>query len=343
MLARLARELPADDDYFYEPKWDGFRCVAFVAHGEVDLRSRHHRPLARYFPEVVAALRAFGDRGCVLDGELVVARPSDFDFAALLGRLHPSASRVDRLARESPATFVAFDALAIGAEDLRACSFRERRARLEDLLRGAPSGAAITSMTRDPRIAAEWLQRFQGAGIDGVVAKHASLTYQPGKRAMIKVKKEHTADCVLGGFRTGPDPRSVASLLLGLYDGDVLRHVGVSSSFPAARRRALFDELLPFTCALPGHPWERGFNLGHSPVGRLAGSAGRWDPTEMTQDWVPLRPQLVCEVGYDQIDAGRLRHPARFVRWRPEREPHSCGFDQLAVAPPAPHEALRQA
>jgi ATP-dependent DNA ligase len=342
MLARLARELPGDG-YLYEPKWDGFRCLAFAAEGEVDLRSRHHRPLARYFPEVTRALRPLAERGCVLDGELVIARPAGFDFAALLGRLHPSASRVEKLAREAPATFVGFDALAIDGDDLRARPFQERRARLEDLLAGAPPGASVTSMTSDAVLAREWLERYQGAGIDGVVAKHASLTYQPGKRAMIKVKKEHTADCVLGGFRVGPDSRSVASLVLGLYDGGVLRHVGVSSSFSVARRRSLFDELLPFTCPLPGHPWERGFNLGHSPVGRLAGSAGRWDPGEMTQDWVPVQPRLVCEIGYDQVDAGRFRHPGRFVRWRPDRDPLSCGFDQLAIVLPAPAEALQGA
>jgi ATP-dependent DNA ligase len=200
-----------------------------------------------------------------------------------------------------------------------------------------------TTITADPRVAEEWLQRFQGSGIDGVVAKHPSLTYQPGRRAMIKVKKEHTADCVLGGLRLAADCRSVASLLLGLYDGQTLRHVGVASSFPAARRRELFAHLLPFACALSCHPWEQGFNLGHSPLGRLAGSAGRWDPREMTQDWVPLRPELVCEVAYDQLDAGRFRHPARFVRWRPDREPRSCGFEQLAVLPPIPAEALQHA
>ncbi|MFL5309882.1 MAG: ATP-dependent DNA ligase [Myxococcales bacterium] len=338
MLARLARELPVGN-YLYEPKWDGFRCLAFVA-AQVDLRSRHDRPLARYFPEVEDALRNLGGGGCVLDGELVIAGPGEFDFAALLGRLHPSASRVRRLADEVPATFVAFDVLASAGEDLRERPFEERRQRLEDLLGTRRPGLVATSMTRELPVAQEWLDRFQGKGLDGVVAKHASLAYQPGRRAMIKVKKEHTADCVLAGFRLGRDPRSVASLLLALYDGEVLRHVGVSSSFPAARRRELFLELSRLACPLAGHPWKLGFNLGHSPVGRLAGSAGRWDPREMSQDWVPVRPELVCEVAYDQVDASRFRHPARFVRWRPDRDPRSCGLDQLTVFPPRPAEAL---
>jgi len=333
MLARLSRELPSGG-YLYEPKWDGFRCMAFVSNGDVDLRSRHQRPLARYFPEVVAGLRTVPRAEFVLDGELVIASSTGFDFAALLGRLHPAASRVERLSREIPATFVAFDALAAGDADLRETSFESRRAILEELLGPGRSGVVPTPMTRDLELARDWLRKFQGKGIDGVVAKHAALTYQPGRRAMVKVKEEHTADCVLAGFRVALDQPVVASLLLGVYDGDVLRHVGVSSSFPARRRRELFEELLPFTCSLRGHPWEHGFNLGHSPVGRLAGSAGRWDPREMEQDWVPLRAERVCEVAYDQLDGQRFRHPARFVRFRPDREPRSCGFDQLAIVTP---------
>jgi ATP-dependent DNA ligase len=333
MLARLSRELPSGG-YLYEPKWDGFRCMAFVSRGEVDLRSRHQRPLARYFPEVVAGLCSIGTPDFVLDGELIIAGPAGFDFPALLGRLHPAASRVERLSREMPATFVAFDALATGETDLCERPFEVRRAILEEVLGAGKSAVVATPMTRDVGLARDWLRKFQGRGIDGVVAKHATLTYQPGRRAMVKVKDEHTADCVLAGFRVALDQPVVASLLLGLYDGEVLRHVGVSSSFPAHRRRELFEELLPFTCSLRGHPWEQGFNLGHSPVGRLAGSAGRWDPAEMEQDWVPLRPERVCEVAYDQLDGQRFRHPARFVRFRPDRDPLSCGFDQLAVIAP---------
>ncbi|HYZ88695.1 MAG TPA: ATP-dependent DNA ligase [Myxococcales bacterium] len=341
MLARLSRELPAGA-YFYEPKWDGFRCLAFVSSG-VDLRSRHQRPLARYFPEVVGALREVGRTEFVLDGELVIGGPSGFDFPALLGRLHPAASRVERLAREMPATFVAFDALAVSGEDVRERPFETRRAMLEELLGRGKPGVVATPITRELETAQEWLRRFQGKGIDGVVAKHAALLYQPGRRAMVKVKQERTADCVLAGFRVALDQPVVASLLLGLYDGDVLRHVGVSSSFPAKRRRELFEELLPLTCALAGHPWESGFNLGHSPVGRLAGSAGRWDPREMEQDWVPLRPERVCEVAYDQLDGQRFRHPARLVRFRPDREPRSCGFEQLLVDAPDPGATLHLA
>ncbi|HWE24938.1 MAG TPA: ATP-dependent DNA ligase, partial [Myxococcales bacterium] len=308
--------------------------------GEVDLRSRHQRPLARYFPEVTRALADVGREHFVLDGELVIARQSGFDFPALLGRLHPAAARVERLAREMPATFVAFDTLAAGDDDLRAKPFAVRRTALEELLgRGRP-GVVPTPITRDLEVAREWLRRFQGKGIDGVVAKHATLAYQPGRRAMVKVKQERTADCVLAGFRVALDRPVVASLLLGLYDGDVLRHVGVSSSFPGARRRELFEELLALTAPLQGHPWENGFNLGHSPVGRLAGSAGRWDPREMEQDWVPLRPELVCEVAYDQLDGQRFRHPARLVRFRPDREARSCGFDQLVIEPQDPCATL---
>jgi ATP-dependent DNA ligase len=339
MLARLSRELPAGD-YLYEPKWDGFRCLAFVSGGEVDLRSRHQRPLARYFPEVTSALREVKAAEFVLDGELVIAGPNGFDFPALLGRLHPAASRVERLARETPTTFVAFDAIAVGENDHRARPFEVRRRVLEELLGRGNPGIVPTPVTRELEVARQWLRRFQGRGIDGVVAKDAALLYQSGRRAMVKVKQERTADCVLAGFRVALDEPVIASLLLGLHDGSVLRHVGVSSSFPAKRRRELFNELLPFTCSLQGHPWENGFNVGHSPVGRLAGSAGRWDPREMEQDWVPLRPELVCEVAYDQLDGQRFRHPARLVRFRPDREPRSCGFDQLIVEPPDPSATL---
>jgi ATP-dependent DNA ligase len=331
MLARLARELPAGD-WLYEPKWDGFRCLASVRGGGVDLRSRHGRPFARYFPELVAALASLG-RDCVLDGEVVVVGGGAFDFAALLARLHPAASRVERLAGETPATFIAFDLLADGADDLAAAPFRERRARLERLLAAAPGPLRATPVTADVAVAREWLARATGGGIDGVVAKRPELPYAPGKRVMVKVKPDRTADCAVAGMRLVGGEPAVASLLLGLYDGGALRHVGVASSFTDADRGALYRELLPLATALRGHPWERGFGLEPSPLGRLAGSAGRWDPRAMSLDWTPLRPVRVCEVGYDQLDCGRFRHPARFVRWRPDRVARSCGFDQLALAP----------
>jgi ATP-dependent DNA ligase len=351
MLAQLSHELPGEG-YIYEPKWDGFRCLAFVGEA-VDLRSRHQRPLARYFPELVEGLRALGAAVCrdlralaaparttplVLDGEIVIAGPRGFDFPALLGRLHPSASRVERLRNEAPATFVAFDLLAVAGEDLRARRFDERRARLESLLTPAPPHVALTPATESLEVANEWLDRYEGAGIDGVVAKRRDLAYQPGRRAMTKVKKERTADCVVAGIRVALEEGTplVASLLLGLYEDGLLRHVGVSSTFTGRRRRELFAELRPRIVPLEGHPWERGFNLGRSPTGRLKGSAGRWDPAEMEQDWVPLLPDLVCEVRYDQLDAGRFRHPAKFLRWRPDREARSCAFDQLVVRAPEP-------
>jgi ATP-dependent DNA ligase len=331
MLAQLSHELPGEG-HLYEPKWDGFRCLAFVGHS-VDLRSRHQRPLARYFPELVDGLRAVASPPFVLDGEIVVAGPRGFDFPALLGRLHPSASRVERLRAETPATFVAFDLLAVGGDDLRDWRFDQRRARLEALLAPAPPHVVVTPATERREVASEWLDRYSGAGIDGVVAKRRDLPYQPGRRAMTKVKKERTADCVVAGLRVAFEDGVplVASLLLGLYEDQLLRHVGVSSTFTGGRRRELFAELRPRIVPIEGHPWERGFNLGRSPTGRLKGSAGRWDPAEMEQDWVAIVPDLVCEVRYDQLDGGRFRHPAKLLRWRPDREARSCAFDQLAV------------
>ncbi len=339
MLARLVRDVP-EGDYLYEPKWDGFRCLAFVGDAAVDLRSRHDRRLSRYFPEVVDALLAVGTR-FVADGELVVEAASGFDFTALLSRLHPTPSRVARLARETPATFVAFDLLAEGDEDLRGLPFAERRARLERLLRGRSRCVTVTPTTADVRVARTWLARLVGGGVDGIVAKERSLTYRAGRRAMVKVKREHTADCVIAGMRLLPGAPAVASLLLGLYEGDALRHVGVASSFPEAARRALATELAPAVTSIEGHPWEHGFNIGRSPTGRLAGSAGRWDPASMTLDWLPLRPERVAEVAYDRLDAQRFRHPARFVRWRPDRDPRSCSFEQLPQAPARPPAVLR--
>lgn len=334
MLARLVRHLPRDG-FIYEPKWDGFRALAYRDGAQVDLRSRNQRPLARYFPELVEGLRRLDRDRFVLDGEIVVVAPGGrFDFQALLSRLHPAASRVERLRRETPASFIAFDLLAEGDRDVRARPFEERRERLESLV--APGGPPIllTPSTGDATVAEEWLQRFQGCGIDGVVAKHRSLPYEPGRRAMAKVKTERTVDCVVAGLRTYADLPLVASLLLGLYDGaGRLVHVGVASSFSDERRAELLEELRPLAAALPGHPWERGFGLERSPVGRLAGSAGRWEPNEMERDWFPLRPERVCEVSFDQLDDHRFRFPARFRRWRPDRDPGSCTIDQLDVPP----------
>jgi ATP-dependent DNA ligase len=339
MLARLARELPADG-YLYEPKWDGFRCLAFRSADEVDLRSRNQRPLARYFPELVEALTAVSARSFVLDGEIVVTREGRFDFAALLARLHPAASRVERLRRETPAFLVAFDLLAVDGDDLRDTPFAERRRLLAELLVDARPPIVLTPLTEDRERAAGWLERYAGRGIDGVVAKHRDLRYEPGRREMIKVKRERTAECVVGGFRWLVDRPLPSSLLLGLYDGDALRHVGIASAFSEARRRELLTELRSRATALAGHPWEHGFLLAGSPTGRLRGAAARWSAEEMEQDWTPVRPELVCEVAYEQVDDGSFRHPARFLRWRPDREVHSCTIDQLEPPAADPYELL---
>jgi ATP-dependent DNA ligase len=284
MLARLTREVPTDKAYVYEPKWDGFRCLAFRDGDHVDLRSRHDRPFARYFPEIVAALHAVECAWFAVDGELVVVRSGRFDFESLQNRLHPAASRVRLLAEQAPCRYIVFDLLAAGDEDCRSLPFGERRARLRALLAGAPPPIALTPATLDPAEARQWLAPRPEGGIDGVVAKDPASTYQSGRRAITKVKLEHTADCVVGGFRVYAGTDEVASLLLGLYDqGNRLRHVGVVSSFPRARRVALHAALQPYLTSLAGHPWEQGFGIEGGPVGRLKGAAGRWTP-DLTQD-----------------------------------------------------------
>jgi ATP-dependent DNA ligase len=343
MLATLARALPTGP-FVYEPKWDGFRCVAFRAGGETLLVSRNQRPFERYFPEVVEGLLALDEDRFVLDGEIVAAGPRGLDFASLMLRLHPSASRVVRLREETPASFVAFDVLAAGDDDLRERPLAERRARLDELLSGGPPAISLTPATDDHAGAATWLERFTGGGIDGVVAKDVASRYEPGRRSKswLKVKPARTADCVVGGFRRVEGGALVSSLLLGLYDaGGTLRHVGVAASFPVARRRELVEELRPAVTSLAGHPWEHGFALERGPMGRLKGAAGAWDPATMALDWVPLRPELVCEVGYDQVDAtGRWRHPARFLRWRPDRDASTCTLDQIEFQPPELSDVL---
>jgi ATP-dependent DNA ligase len=339
MLSRLARTLPTGTEWVYEPKWDGFRCLAFRAGADIDLRSRNQRAFARYFPEIVAALRTLPEPRAALDGELVVIRDGVFDFAALMSRLHPAESRVQMLAATTPATYVAFDLLAQGATTLLESPFAARRERLERLLQGRGPRLCVSPVTGDADVARAWLDCFSGRGIDGVVAKRLDDEYRPGKRTMVKIKLERTADCVVGGCRVFADG-TISSLLLGLYgradDGrDVLRHVGVVSAFNRARREELVRELAPNVVALAGHPWEHGFALGRAPMGRLKGAAGRWTP-DLPLDWIPLAPDLVCEVAFDQVDDARLRHPARWRHWRPDRSPLSCRLDQLD--PPATDE-----
>jgi ATP-dependent DNA ligase len=328
MLAKLVRELPRDGSYVYEPKWDGFRCLAFRDGDDVELQSRHGRALGRYFPEIVEALLALPARTFALDGELVVVTDDGFDFPALLARIHPAASRVERLRAETPSAFVGFDVLAT-ERDLLDTPFAERRRVLEELLGAAAPPLHLTPATADPELAARWLDELHGRGVDGVVAKSHDLRYEPGARRMLKVKHERTADCVVAGFRVYADRDELSSILLGLYDdSDVLQHVGVVTGLSRARREEVLRRLEPLVVPLAGHPWEHGFLLGGGSTGRLLGAAGRWRPG-MTRDWVPVAPELVAEVAYDQVDDHRLRHPARFRRWRPDREPSSCRLDQL--------------
>jgi len=342
MLARLVRELPEGDQWIFEPKWDGFRGIAARDGADVEIHSRHGRPLGRYFPELTAALAALDAQRFVLDGELVVMCNWGFDFEALLARLHPAASRVRELAASTPAVFVAFDALALDGQDLCARGFVERRERLLDTVGRSAPPLFVTPATEDRALAARWLEEFRGGGLDGVVAKRRDQPYEPGARAMLKIKHERTADCVVAGVRVSGDPPEVTAVMLGLYDeAGALAHVGVASSFAKAARAELAREIAPLVVALEGHPWERGFLAGGGAMGRLPGAAGRWVPG-MTLDWVPLAPERVAEVRYTQVDGDRLRHPAKLVRWRPDREPASCRVDQLEAEPPRADQVLSE-
>jgi ATP-dependent DNA ligase len=336
MLAKLATELPPADGFLFEPKWDGFRAIVFRGGDDVYIQSRDLKPLDRYFPELHEALLEGLPDGCVLDGEIVIATPHGLDFDALQMRLHPAASRVAKLAKETPASFVAFDALAEGGEDLRQLPQADRRARLERLLVGVKPPVHLTPMTRDRRQAAEWLTRFEGAGLDGVVAKPENGVYQPGKRAMIKIKHERTADCVVAGFRwhkTGKN-ELVGSLLLGLYDEkNQLHHVGVTSSFTMARRKELAEELEALRQnALKDHPWREWAEAG-ADAARMPGGQSRWSAGK-DLSWEPLRIERVCEVKYDHMQGDRFRHATTFLRWRADKRPEDCRYDQLEVTPP---------
>jgi ATP-dependent DNA ligase len=321
MLAKLADTLPPPGDYLFEPKWDGFRALVFRSANDAYLQSRDLRPLDRYFPELHAALVERLPEDCVLDGEIVIAAKGGLDFDALQLRLHPAASRVAKLAKETPASFIAFDLLCSRGEDRRAKPQSERRALLEKLLAGVQPPVYLTPMTRERALAAEWLERFEGAGLDGVIAKPASLPYLPGKRALIKIKHARTAECVVAGFRwhkSGKD--AVGSLLLGLYDErGVLQHVGVTSSFTMEKRRALVHELAPLRKnAFENHPWRDGD----------IGAQSRWSAGK-DLSWEPLRIERVCEVKYDHLQGKRFRHAATFLRWRPDKPPRECRYDQL--------------
>ena len=335
MLGKLAEQIPTGD-FLYEPKWDGFRSIVFRGGpGEVFIQSRDLRPLDRYFPEMHEALLTKLPDGCVVDGELVIATPRGLDFDTLQLRLHPAASRVAKLAKETPASFVAFDLLAVDGKSIMELPQNERRNRLEKLLAKVKPPLYLTPMTRDATVAVDWLQQFEGAGLDGVIVKPEATAYLPGKRALLKVKHARTADCVVAGFRwhkSGKD--AVGSLLLGLYDKKgALHHVGVTSSFTMAMRKQLVGELEPLRKnAFENHPWGAWAEAdGHTT--RMPGGQSRWSAGK-DLSWEPLRIERVCEVKYDHLQGDRFRHAAIFLRWRPDKQPKDCRYDQLEVTTP---------
>ncbi|HEY8438670.1 MAG TPA: ATP-dependent DNA ligase [Candidatus Limnocylindrales bacterium] len=342
MLAKASNGLPDGDGWLFEPKWDGFRAIVFRDGEEVLIQSRDLKPLDRYFPELAAPIRASFPERCVVDGEVVIARDGELDFEALLLRIHPADSRVRMLAGETPASFVGWDLLALGDEDLRATAQGERRARLETAFGGVAAPIHLTPATRDRSTAADWFDRFEGAGLDGVVAKRLDAPYQPGKRAMLKIKHQRTADCVVAGFRwhkNGPGTH-VGSLLLGLFDdAGKLHHVGITSSFSWDRRAALATELEPLRDgAADGHPWGEwaewaAMGAADASGQRLPGATSRWNRGK-DLSWEPLRAERVAEVAYDHLQGDRFRHATTFQRWRPDKPPEACRYDQLEESAP---------
>jgi ATP-dependent DNA ligase len=343
MLAKSVKGVPRRDDLSFEPKWDGFRCLVFKDGDEVELASRNTKPLTRYFPEVVAAMREQLPERCVLDGEIFVAMGDRLEFEVLQERIHPAASRVNMLAETTPASYVAFDLLALGDESYVDRPFSERRTALEGALRGLDGPCFLTRTTTDPDEAEEWFHQFEGAGLDGVMAKPLGATYQPNARSMFKIKHERTADVVVAGYRehknSTPERPLLGSLLLGLYADGKLQHIGVSASFTEARRAELIEELQPLVCDISDHPWGEWFrdasSLGSSTSGqiianpdRVPGTQSRWSAGK-DLSFTPLRPERVLEVGYDHMEGRRFRHTAQFKRWRTDRDPESCGYEQL--------------
>jgi ATP-dependent DNA ligase len=325
MLSAAADEIPKGDRWEYEPKWDGFRTLVFRDGDEVALVSRGSRPMARYFPEVLPAFRGLRQSKLVLDGELIVVGEKGLDFGALQQRIHPAESRVRILSAATPVWYVAFDLIAEGDSDLRAQPLGERRKRLERLLKGVKSPIFLTPYTRDHKTAGEWFDKFEGAGLDGVMAKSWDGAYVPGKRLWVKVKHQRTCDCVVIGWRKSNDGQSLGSLLLGLYDGKgTLHYVGHTSSFSAAERKELIAKLKPLASE-PPKEWS-------DAAGRMPGGPSRWSRGKEAE-WMTVRPELVCEVAYDKLEAGeRFRHATRFLRWRTDKLPRKCGFDQIASA-----------
>ncbi|MEV6361024.1 ATP-dependent DNA ligase [Nocardia asteroides] len=343
MLAKSTPSLPREPGLSYEPKWDGFRCIVFRDGDEIELGSRNDRPLTRYFPELADLLKEALPPRCVVDGEIVVVTDQGLDFDTLQQRLHPAASRVTKLAAETPASFVAFDLLALGDRDLTTAPFTERRRELESLLDAAPGRIHLTPITQDPDVAQDWFTRFEGAGFDGVMAKAGDLPYLQDKRVMLKIKHERTADCVVAGYRLHKDGEGVGSLLLGLFDEEGnLHHVGVASSFTAVRRRELLGELAPLReNALAGHPWRNWADAvaQANAEGKMPGGVSRWTGGK-DLSWEPLRPELVAEVRYEHVQSGRFRHGGRLVRFRADRTPESCTYAQLDEVAPAELDAI---
>ena len=342
MLAKAVDALPSDDGWLFEPKWDGFRAIVFRDGDEVLTQSRDLKPLDRYFPELAEPLRANLPDRCIIDGEVVIARDGELDFESLLLRIHPAASRVKLLATETPASFVAWDLLAVHDEDLRKTAQAERRLRLEKVLASAKPPVHLTPATTDRKTGQEWFGLFEGAGLDGIVAKRLDGTYQPGKRAMLKIKHQRTADCVVAGFRwhkNGPQTH-VGSLLLGLYDdAGKLHHVGITSSFTWDRRASVLKEIEPLRAnAVEGHPWGEwaewaAFGSADASGQRLPGATSRWNRGK-DLSWEPLRPERVVEVAYDHLQGDRFRHATTFKRWRPDKPPADCRYDQLEETAP---------
>jgi len=342
MLAKPSPALPEGDGWLFEPKWDGFRAIVFRDGDETFIQSRDLKPLDRYFPELPPALKANLPERCVVDGEIVIAGPNGLDFDALLLRIHPAESRVRMLAEQTPASFVGWDLLAIDDSDLRGERQDDRRQLLEEALRTAAPPVHLTPATRDRALAADWFDRFEGAGLDGVIAKRLDQRYEPGKRVMLKIKHQRTADCVVAGFRWHKDGHgtAVGSLLLGLLDdGATLHHVGITASFTMEKRRALVAELAPLReNALEGHPWAEwaqwaGFGSADASGTRMPGATSRWNRGK-DLFWEPLRPERVVEVAYDHLQGDRFRHGTTFRRWRPDKRPEECRYDQLSEAAP---------
>ena len=343
MLAKAVDRLPDGDDLVFEPKWDGFRCIVFRDGDEVVLGSRNEKPLTRYFPELVDPIRSMLPSRCVMDGELVVPGPDGLDFDLLQQRIHPADSRVRMLSETTPAHLVLFDLIALDDLDLRTLPLRERRSTLERLLEGLEPPLHLTPATSDPERATDWFERFDGSGFDGVMAKALGDPYLSDKRAQLKVKHHRTADCVVAGYRHHKDG-GVGSLLLGLFDDaspPMLHHVGVASAFAASQRRTLAGELAPYEeGGLDGHPWRSWADAdAHADGVRMPGAPSRWSGGR-SSEWVPLRCELVVEVTYENLTSGRFRHPARFVRWRPDKEPSQCDYDQLEHPPPVEYTQI---